>query len=114
MNLDCCSVVGNPSLALTDDLVVLDPWAIPKSDSSLLAVGDEGVVDDNVIGRESLIEECRMVTMKMMVVEILMVHLGVKCGSIARSVAGPIVVEEQVVLDHTLVPRHLDPIISSI
>ena len=58
MNLDCCSIVGNPSLALTDDLIVLDPWTIPKSDSSLLAVGDEGVVDDNVVGRESLSEKC--------------------------------------------------------
>ena len=58
MNLDSRSVVGNPSLTLTDDLVVLDRWMIPKSDSSLLAVGDESVVDDNVVGRESLSTEC--------------------------------------------------------
>ena len=58
MNLDCCSVVGNPSFTLTDDLVVLDPWTIPKSDSSLLAVGDEGVVDDNVVGGEELGVKC--------------------------------------------------------
>ena len=58
MNLDSCSVVGNPSLTLTNDLVILDRWTISKSDSSLFPVGDEGVVDDNVVGRESLSTVC--------------------------------------------------------
>ena len=37
----------------------------------------------------------------------MMMRLSVECGSVAGSVAGPVVVEEQVVLYHALIPRHL-------
>ena len=58
MNLDCCPIIGNPSLTLANDLVVLDRGKIAESDSRLLAVGDEGVVDDNVVGGEELGVKC--------------------------------------------------------
>ena len=58
MNLDCCPIIGNPSLTLANDLVVLDRGKIAESDSRLLAVGDEGVVDDNVVGGGELGVKC--------------------------------------------------------
>ena len=58
MNLDCCPIIGNPSLTLANDLVVLDRGKTAESDSRLLAVGDEGVVDDNVVGGEELGVKC--------------------------------------------------------
>ena len=58
MNLDCCPIIGNPALTLANDLVVLDRGKIAESDSRLLAVGDEGVVDDNVVGGEELGVKC--------------------------------------------------------
>ena len=41
----------------------------------------------------------------------MMMHLSVECGSVARSVASPVVVEEQVVLNHALVSCYLGLII---
>ena len=42
----------------------------------------------------------------------MMMYLSVECGSVAGSVAGPVVVEEQVILNHAPVPRHLALIIN--
>ena len=85
--LHCCSIIGNPALTLTHDLVELNYRTIPKSDARLLAVGDQRVVDHLVVGGE---------------------RLRVQCGSVAWRVPSPVVVGKQVVLNEASVAGHLE------